>query len=79
MTKIGKTFTIDLDVYNWLVKHAADKERKVSYVVNLALRKIKQESQTWKCPVCGALNDEESQSCYVLSNGVFCEGTPPKI
>ena len=45
MTKIGKTFTIDQDIFNWLVEHAAAKERKVSYVVNLALRKIKQESQ----------------------------------
>ena len=57
MTKIGKTFTIDQDIFNWLVEHAEAKGRKVSYVVNLALRKIKQESQTWKCTVCGALND----------------------
>jgi sugar/nucleoside kinase (ribokinase family) len=79
MTKIGKTFTIDQDIFNWLVEHAEAKGRKVSYVVNLALRKIKQESEHWKCPVCGAFNDKESKSCYVLSNGVFCEGTPPKI
>ena len=41
MTKIGKTFTIDLDVYNWLEQYAKDKNRKVSYMVNLALRRIK--------------------------------------
>ena len=82
MTKIGKTFTIDQDIFNWLVEHAAAKERKVSYVVNLALRKIKQESQeseNWICPVCDTQNDKESKSCYRLVNGEFCPGTPPKI
>ena len=81
MTKIGKTFTIDQDIFNWLVEHAAAKERKVSYVVNLALRKIKQESQqseNWICPVCDMQNDKESKSCYRLTNGEFCPGAPPK-
>ena len=79
MTKIGKTFTIDQDIFNWLVEHAEAKGRKVSYVVNLALRKIKQESEHWLCPVCRAQNDKESKSCYRLTNGEFCPGTPPKI
>jgi sugar/nucleoside kinase (ribokinase family) len=71
MTKIGKTFTIDLDVYNWLVQHAKDKNRKVSFVVNLALRKIKNQTQTWTCPECGTSNGNQFSDChkcdYVLS------------
>ena len=78
MTKIGKTFTIDLDVYNWLVEHAEKKKRKVSYVVNMALRQVKRTTEQWKCPVCGAYNDRASLSCYVLNDGEFCEGKPPK-
>ena len=71
MTKIGKTFTIDLDIYNWLVQHAKDKNRKVSFVVNLALRKIKSDAQTWACPECGTSNGNQFTTCvkceYVLS------------
>jgi len=64
MTKIGKTFTIDLDIYNWLVQHAKDKNRKVSFVVNLALRKIKSDAQTWKCPKCGSSNGNQFNHCH---------------
>jgi len=71
MTKIGKTFTIDLDVYNWLVQYAKDKNRKVSYMVNLALRKIKDQTQMWTCPECGQSNGNQFTDCvkceYVLS------------
>ena len=78
MTKIGKTFTIDLDVYNWLVDHAIKEKRKVSFVVNAALRQIKRTTQQWKCPICNTYNDKASLSCYVLKDGEFCEGKPPK-
>ena len=78
MTKIGKTFTIDYDIFNWLVAHASKENRKVSYVVNAALRQIKQTVEKWKCSVCGAYNDRENLSCWVLTDGEFCEGRPPK-
>ena len=64
MTKIGKTFTIDLDVYNWLEQYAKDKNRKVSYMVNLALRRIKEQTQTWKCPKCKVSNGNEFTTCH---------------
>jgi hypothetical protein len=78
MGKIGKTFTIDIDIYNWLEQHARKENRKVSFVVNQALREIKRSLQTWKCSVCGMYNDNESTSCYFLKDGIFCEGKPPK-
>ena len=78
MGKIAKTFTIDIDIYNWLEQHAKDKNRKVSFVVNHALRQIKRESERWKCPVCGEFNGKMNKSCYVLNDGVFCEGVAPK-
>jgi len=78
MAKIGKTFTIDIDIYNWLEEHARKKERKVSYIVNMALRQIKQTTEQWKCSVCNTWNDIESKGCYVLTDGNFCEGVAPK-
>jgi len=76
--KIGKTFTIDLDVYQWLEQHATKEKRKVSYIVNAALRQVKRTTQQWKCPMCNTYNDNASLSCYVLKDGEFCEGKPPK-
>ena len=71
MTKIGKTFTIDLDVYTWFVQYAKDKNRKVSYMINLALRRMKEQTQTWACPECGTSNGNQFTTCakceYVLS------------
>jgi hypothetical protein len=78
MGKIGKTFTIDLDIYTWLEQHAKDKNRKVSFVVNKALRQIKRISEQWQCPVCNTYNDNRSLSCDVMTDGEFCEGKPPK-
>ena len=62
--KIGKTFTIDLDIYNWLEEHARKKNRKVSYVVNMALRQIKQTTQQWQCPKCEKYNANEFTTCH---------------
>jgi 3-methyladenine DNA glycosylase AlkD len=64
MGKIGKTFTIDLDIYTWLEQHAKDKNRKVSYVVNAALRQIKREVETWDCPECNKNNANQFKTCY---------------
>jgi ribosomal protein L40E len=62
--KIGKTFTIDLDIYNWLEQHAKDKNRKVSYVVNQALRQIKRTVETWDCPKCQSNNSNQFNDCH---------------
>ena len=64
MAKIGKTFTIDLDIYAWLEQYAKDKDRKVSFVVNQALRQIKRSVETWDCPECGTGNHNQFTSCH---------------
>ena len=64
MAKIGKTFTIDIDIYTWLEQHAKAKDRKVSFVVNQALRQIKRNVETWDCPKCGKNNANEFKSCW---------------
>ena len=64
MTKIGKTFTIDLEVYNWLDQHAKGEKRKVSFIVNKALRQFKMAMTMWRCPECQANNANEFNSCH---------------
>ena len=64
MGKIGKTFTIDIQVYQWLERHAKEHHRKVSYIVNAALRQSMRQTQTWDCPKCGKNNDNEFKSCW---------------
>jgi ribosomal protein L40E len=64
MGKIGKTFTIDIDIYNWLEQHAKDKNRKVSYIVNAALRQTKRSLELWICPECKASNDNRFNDCH---------------
>ena len=64
MAKIGKTFTIDLDIYAWLEQYAKDKDRKVSFVVNQALRQIKRSVETWDCPECKASNHCNYNDCH---------------
>ena len=77
MAKIGKTFTIDLDVYQWLEQHAKEHNMKVSYVVNAILSTSKRQSQTWKCTVCGKSNHIDNRTCYLLTDGIFCKGVKP--
>ena len=64
MGKIGKTFTIDIDIYNWLEQHAKDKNRKVSFVVNKALRQIRRTTQQWQCPKCQKYNHNQYSDCH---------------
>ena len=74
--KIGKTFTIDLDIYNWLEEHARQKERKVSYIVNMALRQIKQTTEQWKCPICKEEMWKHPQARHVYwCTAPDCHGT----
>jgi len=78
MAKIGKTFTIDLSVYNWLEQHAKEHNMKVSYIVNAILSTSQRQSQTWQCSVCSKSNHIDNQSCYYLNDGEFCKGVAPK-
>jgi len=74
MGKFGRTFTIDIEILNWLEEHAKEHSMKVSYIVNAILSTSMRQSLTWKCSVCGTSNSNDSQSCYVLTDGVFCKG-----
>ena len=74
MGKFGRTFTIDMEILNWLEEHAKEHNMKVSYLVNAVLSTAKRQSQTWKCSECGTSNSNDNQTCYVLIDGVFCKG-----
>jgi len=62
--KVGKTFTIDLEVYAWLVKYCKDHHQKQSYVVNSILRRARKAFTQWACPECNATNDNRFDSCH---------------
>jgi hypothetical protein len=72
--KIGKTFTIDLDIFVWLVRYAKEHKQKQSSIVNTILRRAKKSLSQWICPICGATNDHPSKTCWVIVEGEFCKG-----
>jgi len=74
MGKVGKTFTLDMNLLLWIESAAKKAREKESAFVNSILQRAKRQSETWKCSVCGVMNDIESQSCYTLVDGEFCEG-----
>ena len=75
--KIGKTFTIDLDVYVWLGEYAKEHKQKQSAIVNTILRRAKKSFTQWTCSICGASNNKDSESCYTLTDGEFYKGVKP--
>ena len=75
--KIGKTFTIDLDVYVWLGEYAKEHKQKQSAIVNTILRRAKKSFTSWECSVCGLVNTKDSKTCYSLVEGEFCKGVKP--
>jgi hypothetical protein len=74
MGKVGKTFTIDHELYVWLADHAEKEGKKESYIINAMLTNLKRDYTTWTCSVCGVSNDLKNKSCYTLSDGDFCKG-----
>ena len=74
MGKVGKTFTLDIQVLMWLADYARKINKKESAVVNSLLNSAKRQSETWKCPICGVHNGNDNLTCYKLTDGVFCEG-----
>jgi len=74
MGKVGKTFTLDMKVLLWVESAAKKAREKESAFVNSILIRAKRQAETWKCDVCGVMNDIESQSCYTLVEGEFCAG-----
>jgi len=64
MSKIGKSFTIDLEAYHWLKEYAAKVGKKESFVLNAALLKTKKEMETWICPQCNQRISKTEIECW---------------
>jgi len=64
MSKVGKTFTFDVKVLIWLEEYAKKEHKKQSYIVNSMLNSMMRQTQTWKCPECTAVNDNQFTSCH---------------
>ena len=64
MGKIGKTFTIDFQVYAWLAEYAKKNNKKESAIVNDLLNSARRTNQTWKCPECNSVNDNQFTTCH---------------
>jgi len=58
----------------WLEESAKKEKKSESSMVNSILQRVKRQTETWKCDICGVLNDIESQSCYTLVDDEFCAG-----
>jgi len=64
MGKVGKTFTFDVKVLIWLEQHAKKQHKKESYIVNSMLNSMMRQEETWKCPDCSAINDNQFITCH---------------
>jgi len=71
MGKVGKTFTLDLQVLAWLEQYAKKEHKKESYIVNTLLNSAKRQSETWICSECSGTNNNDSNVCYANAS---CEG-----
>ena len=78
MSKIGKSFTIDNEAYQWLKASAAAAGKKESYIVNAALLKLKKEMETWTCSECNQLVGNEYKECWHCVPGVLPAGYDEK-
>jgi hypothetical protein len=64
MGKVGKTFTCDVKVLIWLEEYAKKQQKKESAVVNALLNSAKRQDESWNCPECEAINDNQFTTCY---------------
>jgi len=64
MGKVGKTFTFDVKVLIWLEQYAKKQNKKESYIVNSMLNSAMRHDQTWTCPKCTAVNDNQFSNCH---------------
>jgi len=64
MGKLSRSFTCDLDVLAWLEQYSKKENKKQSYIVNALLRSAMRQNQTWKCPECTAVNDNQFTTCH---------------
>jgi hypothetical protein len=64
MGKVGKTFTCDVKVLIWLEEYAKKQQKKESAVVNALLNSAKRQDESWICPECQVINDNQFTTCY---------------
>jgi hypothetical protein len=64
MGKVGKTFTLDIQVLMWLADYARRKNKKESAVVNSLLNSAKRQEEHWICPECRASNANNYSDCH---------------
>jgi hypothetical protein len=64
MGKVGKTFTLDLQVLMWLADYAKNQGKKESAIVNALLNSAKRQDESWVCPDCKAPNDNSYSNCF---------------
>ena len=65
IAKIGKAWTVDTEVYNWLQKYCEDNGKKQSFMVNAFLKeRLKPIYGGWICPECQTLNKNIIPICY---------------
>jgi hypothetical protein len=71
MGKVGKTFTLDLQLLVWLADYAKKNNKKESAVVNQLIYAAKRQSEFWRCSICDGSNHIDSTVCYAKAN---CKG-----
>ena len=71
MGKVGKTFTLDIQVLMWLADYARKNNKKESAVVNALLNSAKRTAATWTCSVCDGSNHISEVNCWASKD---CKG-----
>ena len=71
MGKVGKTFTLDLQVLAWLADYAKKNNKKESAVVNELLSSAKRQAETWTCSICDGNNHISEIKCWASKD---CKG-----
>jgi hypothetical protein len=74
MGKVGKTFTLDIQLLMWLADYAKENNKKESAVINALLYSAKRSAEIWKCSICDANNHIDNETCFTLIDGEFCKG-----
>jgi len=64
MGKVGKTFTLDMEVLFWLEEHAKKNNMSQSILVNGMLRSARRMNMNWNCPKCDATVNNQFTKCH---------------
>ena len=71
MGKVGKTFTLDMNVLLWLERYAKEQRKKESAIVNQILNSAKRQCETWTCAKCEGTNHISESKCWATTD---CKG-----